>query len=205
MDKKVYKVSSLSWIIVIPFLLLTAFCIFSFIMFIPSILTIDSLLLMIFFFLAIIFLTFFIVYAALVFFDIPTTHLELSEEGMIFYSNGYRIYTPWENIAGVAWTRLSRSFPSIIQLQEPAAVDEISFEEGVAGRRAVSEKRRWWMLNRQLKGEEQYTHYIRIPVVFFRRKDKQNGSINQYLQYYLPHITEIRSGNELRIGGKTST
>jgi hypothetical protein len=53
---------------------------------------------------------------------------------------------------------------------------------------AVTEKQSWWMPKRQLKAETQYTQYIRIPVVFLRRKDKQEGSINEYLHYYLPHL-----------------
>lgn len=131
-------------------------------------------------------------YFALLFLDIPTMHLELSDEGMILYSTGYRIYTHWENIAGVAWLRSFRSFPYFIQLKEPASVAKFSFEEGIVSRRAVLEKRHWWMPNRQLKAEAQYTQYIRIPVALLRRKDKKEGSIDQYLQYYLPEMMEMR-------------
>jgi hypothetical protein len=192
MDKKVYRVSPLTWIISVPFILLAAFFVFSVIIVTPSILTIENPFFMLFVFLVIIFLTFFVVYAALIFFDIPTAHLELSDDGLIFYSNGYRIYTPWENIAEVGWLPRYRSFPSLIRFKEPAVVGEISFEEGIASRRAVSEKRRWWMLNRQLKAGAQYTKYIRIPVALLRRKDKQEGSISQYLQYYMPCMIDIR-------------
>ncbi len=192
MDKKTYYVSPLSWLIAIPFLLLTAFLLFCFIMVAPSILTIENPFSMLFVFLVIIFLAFFVLYAALIFFDIPTMRLEVSDEGVILYSNGYRIYTPWENIAEIGWLPRYRSFPSLIRLKEPAVVGEISFEEGITSRRAVSEKRRWWMLNRQLKAEAQYTKYIRIPVALLRRKDKQEGSISQYLQYYMPYMIDIR-------------
>ncbi len=190
MDTKIYHVSPFTWMISMLFMIFAIVCVFLFIMLTPSILQIDNSLFMIFVFLVIIFLTLFIVYAALLFSDIPMIRLELSEEGMVLYSNGYRIYTPWENIIGYAWLRSSRTFPDIIQLQEPAVVGEISFEEGIASRRAVSEKRRWWISNRQLKVKGQYPDYIRLPVVLLRRKDKQDGSINQYLQYYLPHLVE---------------
>lgn len=192
MDKKMYCVSYFTWIISIVFALIAVFLVIFSIIVIPQILTMDDHFSMILLFFAVIGLSIFVVYAALLLWNFPRTSIELSEEGVVFDSNGYRIYTPWDNIAGIGWTRLSRSFPSIIQLQEPAVVGEITFGEGIASRRAVSEKRRWWMSNRQLKAETQYTHYIRIPVVFFRRKDKQEGTINQYLWYYLPHLMENR-------------
>lgn len=190
MDTKIYYASPFTWMISIPFILFTAFFVLFAIYITPSIFSLDNIFIMLILFLAVLFPILFTGYIALLFFDIPMIRLELSEEGMILYSNGYRIYTPWENIIGYAWLRSSRTFPDIIQLQEPAVVGEISFEEGIASRRAVSEKRRWWISNRQLKVKGQYPDYIRLPVVLLRRKDKQDGSINQYLQYYLPHLVE---------------
>jgi hypothetical protein len=192
MGKKIYYASPFTWILPILFVLLAVFSLVFAIVVIPQIPTMESLVIMFLTIVGIIGLLFFTLYGVLIFFNIPTTRLELSNEGLIFYGTGYRIYTPWENIAGVGWTRFSHSFPALIPLKKSALVTEISFEEGIASRRAVAEKRVWWMRTRQLKANVQYTHYIRIPVVFFRRKDKQEGTINQYLWYYLPHLMENR-------------
>ena len=145
MDKKIYQVSPFTWMISIPFILFTVFLIFFAISVTPAILSLNNIFFIFAFFSAVLFPILFVGYIALLFFDIPMIRLELSEEGMVLYSNGYRIYTPWENIIGYAWLRSSRAFPDIIQLREPAVVGEISFEEGVASRRAVSEKLRWWI------------------------------------------------------------
>ncbi len=192
MDKKTYYVSPLTWILSISVSFMALFFVYFAIIAIPQILTMDNLFFLLLMLFSVIALMLFVVYTSLLFLEFPRTRLEISQEGVIFSSNGYRIYTPWENIAGVGWTRHSHSFPTIIQLQEPAMVDGISFEEAILSRRAVTEKQRWWISTRQLKTQERYTHSIRIPVVFFRRKDKQDGSINQYLQHYLPHLMEAR-------------
>ena len=192
MEQKVYKMGFIAWSIPIGYSLLFAIVVFSGIMFASQILTIENWSTGVLLLLCVMSLLLFLLYIAMMSFDIPTMSLELSDEGLVFYGTGYRIYTPWENVVGIDWTRPSRSFPRIIQLKEPSVVGEIPFEEGMASRRAVTEKRRWWVLNRQLKTEDQYTHYIRLPIMFFRRKDKLDGSINQYLQHYLPHLMETR-------------
>ena len=43
-------------------------------------------------------------------------------------------------------------------------------------------------VNWQLKTDAQYTQYIRTPAILLRRKERDDGSINQYLQQYLPHL-----------------
>ena len=134
----------------------------------------------------------FVIYATLVVAAIPTTRLELSEEGLVFYGTGYRIYTSWENIAGIGWMPLSRAFPGFIQLKKPASISGLSFVEGISSRQPVVEKRSWWLPAWEVKTSVQYRSSIRISGIIFRKKDKRDGSINQCLKYYLPHLMEAR-------------
>jgi hypothetical protein len=190
MDKKVYTVSPFTWIISIPFFLLAAFFVVFAIVVIPQILGEGDFFDELFIFLAIGGLLIFVIYATLVVAAIPTTRLELSEEGLIFYGTGYRIYTPWENIAGVGWMPLSRAFPSYIQLKKPATVSGLSFVEGILSQQSVVEKRSWWLPAWEVKTFVQYRSSIRISGIIFRKKDKQDSGINQHMQYYLAHLIE---------------
>lgn len=188
MYPKTYHISKLTWIISTFFILLAVFCVFGMVIVTPLVFTFESPYIIVLFCAGFIFLGCFLGYAALIFLDIPSMYLELSDDGIRFVGIGYRIYTPWENIAGLAWTRSSGAFPSFIQLKEHAVVGEISLEEGRLSRRAVVEKRRGWIGNWQLKADAQYTQYIRTPAMLLRRKERDDGSIDQYLQQYLPHL-----------------
>jgi drug/metabolite transporter (DMT)-like permease len=186
MAAKIYHISRLTWIFTGGMMCIALFCCIILILLIPQVLGFENkwyMLLMLFGF---IFLGSFFAYAAISYIDIPTIRLELSENGVIFYGNGYRIYTPWANISMIRWTRFSPSFPGFIFLKEPAVMTEISFEEGKMSRRAVIEKRHWWMLVGQFTSGT-YTQTIRIPTALFLRKDKREGSI-QYFRYYVPYL-----------------
>ena len=187
LDRKIYHVSPFAWIISIFFLLLAILTTFGFVMIVPSILTLENPVEMLWWILAIIFLMCFMWYAALLTAELPKIHLELSEEGVIFYGQGYRIYTPWQNISAVGWSGFSHSFPSLFLLKEPASMGIFSFDKGILSRRAVIEKRRWWLFRPEMKASE-YMHVIRIPVLLIRRKDKKEGLMRQYLRYYVPHL-----------------
>jgi hypothetical protein len=195
MNKKTYHVNLFAWIVTTFMSIVTSMCFILIItLFVSSLhgTSLSDLLLSLA--VGILFIPF-SVYVALLFFDIPTMYLELSDEGVVFYGAGYRIYTPWDNVAALYSKRFSRSFPNVIQLREPAIVGEISFEEGKMHRQAVTEKRRWWMLVRQLRTDLRYTHFIRVPARFFRKKERQGDEIMQQFKLHRPELF-IKPGEE---------
>ena len=134
------------------------------------------------------FLNAFFVYAALLCLDLPKTRVELSDDGVVLYLAGYRVYTPWENIATVGWTPFSRSFPGFIRLKEPAVVATISFEEGKKSRQAVIEKWRWWIRVRQLKSDARYTHFLRIPAILLSAKGEEGRNYLVFSPLFAPAV-----------------
>ena len=189
MEAKTYDASRLAWIpaIVMSFLVTTSVCLFLFVL-LPQIPGLENVWLMLTMFFGLILLNAFGVYATLLFLDLPRTRLELSDDGVVLYSAGYRIYTPWENIARVGWTRFSRSFPGFIRLKEPAVVATISFEEGKKSRQAVIEKWRWWMRVRQLKSDARYTHFLRIPAILLSAKGEEGRNYLVFSPLFAPAV-----------------
>lgn len=138
-------------------------------------------------------------YPALIFYESPKTRLELSDEGVFFLGGGYRLYTPWQNISAVRWLWFSTETPGFLFLKEPASMGDFSFDEGVASRRAVFEKRCWWLSRLDIRAA-QYRSIIRIPVAFLKKQDKQEGLIRQYLQMYVPQLIDPQTPREVYRG-----
>jgi hypothetical protein len=104
-------VTPFAWIISIFFLLLAILTAFGFVMIVPSILTVENPLEKLVLILTIIILMGFVWYVALLTAEIPKTRLRLKVQGAIFYGQGYRLYTPWQNISAVRWLWFSRETP----------------------------------------------------------------------------------------------
>lgn len=120
-------------------------------------------------------------------FDIPTTRIELSAEGVLCYSIGYRIYAPWSTISSIIWTKRPFRFPCFFKLKEPA-LTTLSFAEGRSSKQAIFE-RHWWVPAWLLR-PEMLSARLPVPVQFLSQQEKKDGMMNAYLQRYAPHLEE---------------
>lgn len=77
-----------------------------------------------------------------IYFSLRDLRLITSDEGIMFYGQGgYRVYTPWNNIAGRTTWSTGRGSIQAIRLSVPAK--EMSIAVGVQMRQPAIEKRGW--------------------------------------------------------------
>lgn len=184
MDKKIYQARPITWLIPILFSLLIAFLVGCCVFLMNQTLRTHDVTAIVPL-LGAAGLTFSFAYVALLFFDIPATRIELSDEGVLCYSIGYRLYTPWSNICSVVWTAHSPRFPRFFNLKEPA-ITTLSLAEGVSNKQAVFEKHWWvpaWLLE-----PERASARIPVPVVFLSQKEREAGAMHDYLRQYASHL-----------------
>jgi len=78
----------------------------------------------------------------IVYFSLRSLRLITSDEGIMFYGQGgYRVYTPWNNIAGRTVWLTGRGSVQAIRLSQPAK--EMSIIEGIQQREPATEKHGW--------------------------------------------------------------
>lgn len=76
-----------------------------------------------------------------VYIGMRNTRIITSPEGIIYQSSGYRIYSPWNNIAGRTLAISSSNSGMALRLKQPAA--EMSISQGIEQDRSAFEIGRW--------------------------------------------------------------
>lgn len=71
-----------------------------------------------------------------VFYGFSSIRLILTPEGVAFYSIGYRMYTPWENVERIDQTWHGSRLITGLILREPASVEE-SISQGIRVQKSV--------------------------------------------------------------------
>ncbi|HLG64584.1 MAG TPA: hypothetical protein VKY19_21780 [Ktedonosporobacter sp.] len=119
------------------------------------------------------------------------THIEISQEGITFYSVGFRIYTPWHNIVNINKIKHPYFSPLYLidafVLEEPARLN-ISIKEGKQQGIAVVEKH-WILLGAK---PSSYLWYMPMPSSIVKRTEWEQGEIGTFIRLYAPHIFERR-------------
>ena len=91
-------------------------------------------------------------------------HLITSPEGIAYSGTGYRLFTPWENVAGIG----SRNGITILELHQPAPLFEVKTRSRVPADAST---------------------FVPISSVIM---DWQDGALAEDMRHYAPHIFSSR-------------
>lgn len=106
----------------------------------------------------------------------PIRHI-VTSDGITFYSFGYNIYTPWNNIVGIGVRRFGIYNPSVLLFRHCAVKGHI--QDGVKQGNAVVESRLGVGKNDVLDA---------LPLLFTVPKNWQESELGAYIKYYAPHL-----------------
>lgn len=119
-----------------------------------------------------------------------TNHLEVSSEGVVYYGDGFHMYTPWTNIVGITQIRYP-FFPShpttVFVLRQPALLN-ISLEEGKRQRLPVVKN--YWMMKLFTATPMNYLWYMPLHGSLVSAFDLEQGELSVYIRQYAPHLLE---------------
>jgi hypothetical protein len=125
------------------------------------------------------------------YFDYSKSRLALTSDGITYYSSGFRIYTPWHNLADigsispqvpltVSWTSKLIGF----RLRQNAML-RMKLEEGVRQGIAVIETDWWYPVSMRAP----YAGFFIIDEII-RERNWQQSDLGIYLQHYAPQAFE---------------
>ena len=115
-------------------------------------------------------------------------HLEVSHEGVAYYGCGFYIYTPWQNIVGVARVKHPCTFPSYrpvnaFVFNSPALLN-VPISEGKRQGRAVIEKH-WLVFSTKPQ-----TYNLCLPLISdnLANADISSHELSIYIRQYAPQV-----------------
>lgn len=132
---------------------------------------------------------------------ISKMRLELFQDGIILYGWGYKVYTPWDNIVGIAGLKVpiisdySNAFPGFMSMQpvikrnvqglrlEQEARRGMRIQDGMQQKRASMELS-WWNPASTMR---QYAQIVPVPAVLVN-DDRERSELGAYLKKYAPRL-----------------
>ena len=130
-----------------------------------------------------------LIFSCVIFIFILTNRIEVSSEGVTYYGEVLRLYTPWTNIAGITQIR-HPLFPfhitTVFVLQQPALLN-ISFEEGK--RQQLPVVKNYWMMKLFTSTPMNYLWYMPLPRTLVSPFDLEQGEFSVYIRQYLPLLS----------------
>lgn len=131
------------------------------------------------------------------YFDYSKSRLVLTSDGITYYSLGFRVYTPWQNVVefgkasqhipmSVSWTSKLMGF----RLRENAIVG-MKLEEGRRQARAVIETDWWYPASMRTP----YAGFFIIDEII-RERHWQQGDLGNYLHHYAIQAFERDNGEQ---------
>ena len=117
-----------------------------------------------------------------------TSRVEVSADGIVFFADGFRIYTPWYNIVGFVPIRhpliAFHTIPALL-FRQPA-LPNLTLEEGK--RRGLPVVENYWMMRLLTATPLNYLWYLPLPSGMVSQFDWEQGEISAYLRHYAPHL-----------------
>lgn len=117
--------------------------------------------------------------------------VEISFEGIAYYGAGFRIYTPWDNVIGLANVKHPSSpFQNIpvFVFKQPARLG-VSIREGKRAGQAVIEH--YWILERWgifAANPLTYTRCLPLPRNIISQAEWEWGEFGRYSRQYAPQV-----------------
>ena len=116
--------------------------------------------------------------------------IEVSPEGVVYYVDGFRMYTPWTNIVGITQRRhplVPFHSTTVFVLRQPALLN-ISLEEGKRQQLAVVEN--YWYLKFFTVAPMNYLWYMPLPRTLVSPFDLEQGEFSMYIRQYVPSLSK---------------
>ena len=122
------------------------------------------------------------------FISILVSRLEVSSEGVECYIDGFRMYTPWNNIVSITQIRhplVPFHFTTVFVLRQPALLN-VSLEEGKRQHLPVVEN--VWYLKLFTATPMNFLWYMPLPRTLVSPVDLEQGEFSMYIRQYLPSL-----------------